>query len=549
MRWPDHLVVGLLCVPYAWLTYRFRWLCDDAYISFHYARNWVTGAGLRFNAGAEPPVEGYSNFLWTAWCALIERLGLDVTFWAPATSFACGLVLCWCVYRTLRGHGAPRAACALGASTLAWAAPFFVWSTGGLETVPFALLLFLTLDRLVLRERGPAPVAAAAAGLGVALIRTEGVFWVLLLGGLAGFAALRRAGGRKRALRPVVLFLVLVLLPYVAYSALRYAYYGEVFSNTAYAKSGLPAAALLRGLRYVGAYFVTLATPIALLPAAYLSVRRGPRTAALCIVAVALAGAAYGVLTGGDFMTMFRFLVPTLVVMNALLVGWAIQALWGASAIRRGSGLVLGAALAGAGVLPAFDVHLTPERLRRSLHFRSEFPFLSERSYWELTRCNALRWAEFGRLLRERTREGDWIVLGPMGAAAYHADRPVYDLFGIVTPDVARREVKVLVAPGHDKRVSNQHFLAREPAILGVEAGSRTASEVRSLTQVYATQPFADRYVIEWVLLDPGNAGVCEDDRRRDGQGVYLVYLLRIDGGRDPARAWREAQSAALALR
>ena len=36
---------------------------DDAFISFRYARNLVEGAGLVWNPG-EPPVEGYSNFLW-----------------------------------------------------------------------------------------------------------------------------------------------------------------------------------------------------------------------------------------------------------------------------------------------------------------------------------------------------------------------------------------------------------------------------------------------------------------------------------------------------
>ena len=39
------------------------WMLDDAFISFRYAENWVSGHGPVYNAGER--VEGYTNFLWT----------------------------------------------------------------------------------------------------------------------------------------------------------------------------------------------------------------------------------------------------------------------------------------------------------------------------------------------------------------------------------------------------------------------------------------------------------------------------------------------------
>ena len=53
---------------------RLSWTSDDAYISFRYAANLNHGLGLVYNAGER--VEGYSNFLWTLWCALGLRLGV-----------------------------------------------------------------------------------------------------------------------------------------------------------------------------------------------------------------------------------------------------------------------------------------------------------------------------------------------------------------------------------------------------------------------------------------------------------------------------------------
>src|SRR5262245_52045592 len=46
-------------------------LFDDAMISMRYARNLASGHGLVWNA-AQPPVEGYTNFLWTLWMALVH---------------------------------------------------------------------------------------------------------------------------------------------------------------------------------------------------------------------------------------------------------------------------------------------------------------------------------------------------------------------------------------------------------------------------------------------------------------------------------------------
>ena len=50
-----------------------RFLCDDAYITFRYARNVAAGNGLVFNPGEH--VEGFSNFLWMLQLAVIAALG------------------------------------------------------------------------------------------------------------------------------------------------------------------------------------------------------------------------------------------------------------------------------------------------------------------------------------------------------------------------------------------------------------------------------------------------------------------------------------------
>src|SRR5512144_1358529 len=63
---------------------RTYWLCDDAYISFRYVRNFVEGRGLVFNAGER--VEGYTNFLW-----VLELAGLW-NFFATRPEIGCTIL-------------------------------------------------------------------------------------------------------------------------------------------------------------------------------------------------------------------------------------------------------------------------------------------------------------------------------------------------------------------------------------------------------------------------------------------------------------------------
>ena len=188
-------------LPYSLLTYRFWHNVDDAFISFRYAKNWAMGYGLRFNLEPQQPEEGYSNFLWVAVCAFVEYLKLDITFWAPMLGFACGSLLLYLVFRTLRrdfGMGLGVAfSITLG---LGLFPPYALWSTGGLGTMAFALSTFATAYFLVLRPAGIAPYRGALAGVATALLRTEGIAWALLIA-LLGIVSRRMRG--ESVWRPV----------------------------------------------------------------------------------------------------------------------------------------------------------------------------------------------------------------------------------------------------------------------------------------------------------------------------------------------------------
>ena len=74
-------LVALGCGLAWWL----RFVQDDAFISFVYARNLVEGEGLLWFG---QKVEGYTNFAWVLWIALGLRLGVDPVPWSQISGIA-----------------------------------------------------------------------------------------------------------------------------------------------------------------------------------------------------------------------------------------------------------------------------------------------------------------------------------------------------------------------------------------------------------------------------------------------------------------------------
>ncbi len=77
----------ILVVAAALLAWIFRFVQDDAFITYRYARNMARGNGLVFNPGDH--VEGYTNFLWTVIHVIPEKAGWDT----PLFSQLLGIVL------------------------------------------------------------------------------------------------------------------------------------------------------------------------------------------------------------------------------------------------------------------------------------------------------------------------------------------------------------------------------------------------------------------------------------------------------------------------
>ena len=282
------------------------------------------GIRLRYNVGPQQPEEGYSNFLWVAVCAFVEYLELEITFWAPMLGFVCGSLLLYLVFGTLRRDFSIGLGVAFSITLgLGLFPPYALWSTGGLGTMAFALSTFATAYFLVLHPAGIAPYRGALAGVAMALLRTEGIAWALLIA-LLGILTRRMRG--EAVWRPVAVYVAIVGTAFSVYFAWRYSYYQLLFPNPVYAKVGFSLEVALRGFRYVATFALTFVTPLLLLPAAgYMAWREAPKPVALALGTLSLAFPAYAVMVGGDWMAMGRFLIPGLAfgedILNLVEIG------------------------------------------------------------------------------------------------------------------------------------------------------------------------------------------------------------------------------------
>lgn len=291
---------------------RSAWICDDAFICFRYARNWIEGLGLVFNAGER--VEGFSNPLWTAWIALGMKLGRDPERWTitwGVAAFAGTVATLIAVHREARrragrdGLGVP-----LGALAAVFHAELVAYATSGLETSAFTFLALAGLA-LVAFPGGTRRAFAAGLLLGLASVtRHDGLLF-------AAVGAAATAAGGRRAIRHALALAAGITLVFAPVSAARVAYYGAFFPNTYYAKSG-GLAWWSQGLSYLALYaqryWAVIAGLAVWIAAAARLPRDDPRRASLVrpglvFVAGGLVYAAYVTRVGGDFM-FARLLVP-----------------------------------------------------------------------------------------------------------------------------------------------------------------------------------------------------------------------------------------------
>ncbi len=221
------------------LTFRYRWICDDAFITFRYSRNLARGLGPVFNV--EEKVEGYTNFLWMLLMSIPEYFHLNVISVAIFLGIIFYAAILYYIYKFSTALNPPsRFGLTLPIAFLAYAFHKHGWiyATSGLETSLFMLLVLAGFYHLFQANKTSRYTLAIGLLVLSAMTRPDGLLY-LGMGGL--FAEIRHLKAKTSPvlyLRGAFLRNLPVLLLFLPYWIWRYNYYGWIFPNTYYAKSG-----------------------------------------------------------------------------------------------------------------------------------------------------------------------------------------------------------------------------------------------------------------------------------------------------------------------
>jgi hypothetical protein len=290
----------------------------------------------------------------------------------------------------------------------------------------------------------------------------------------------------------------------------------------------------LRGLKYVAFFYSLQLTPLFLpltLPLAT-RVSTWPRIAWLLLLCVAFP--AWSALVGGDYMSFFRFIIPSTPFMAIL----GALGLAGIPFVRqRTLAFALTITL---GLLPLFNRHVLPKKwlatfniytpkeqpkIIRQGKFRGIKP--SRKLFHEATAMNAM------------TEPGETLVTAAIGYNGYFTHVNVYDLCGLVDRRIARASVSAAkaqkVRPGHEKCRSSKAFLDRDPDILQFDVLIDPKNPAKLLRQRVAKwdDPKLKKYAPTMKRLEI------------DGSVLYGLALRRGDS-RQHAQSLRQAFEAEI---
>ena len=307
--------LALAFVAYALWGLRY-FLVDDTYISLKYALNLAQGNGLTWNPGER--VEGYTNFLFTVLLAGLGSIGVPWETAPRILTFAAYSGLIYWIWRMTK--------IPLAAAMIATALPVLAWVMGGLEAVPFALLVAAG-SGLVVRHLEGGELRGLRVGVIFALAtmtRPEGALFFGLSG---GFLFVRYAMAR-RWFAPQLVMMALgylaLLLPYLAW---KFWYYGDLLPNTFYAKRyGVDIGMLLpQSLHYVAQhlYHAPFFLGFAILSAGLCLWRRQRVVPVIYLSLLIGAYMVYLIFVGGDYMRHQRLLVP-IIPLEVLLISYIL---------------------------------------------------------------------------------------------------------------------------------------------------------------------------------------------------------------------------------
>lgn len=448
---------------------------EDAYISFRYCDNMLSGNGLVYNPGE--PVEGYTNFLWIMLIAL-PRLFMPFPLAAKLPGLGLGLALI-VILGMWRHSGQSRDLSGPVTALLVAASPGIqMWSVAGLETILFTfcvVLAYLTASR---NDRSGRFLTGGVFGLAT-LTRPDGLLLFVLF---IGSQWILHRESRRNIPDYLGGFAILV----IPHQIFRMFYYHAWIPNTFWVKSRRFAdggtAYFLRYAAMTGAFI--------LLPALAGLFSKKTRHVSGTLTIMACGYLAYVYHVGGDWMPYGRFLIPAvpLLALAAARAAFTVES----PVLKWTAGGCIALSFCIAFASAEYDL----------LRFRPT------RYYGILTweHRHTREWREVAGWLKRNVPPDTVLCTGLAGVIPYYSGLPVIDRGGLNDREIASIIYNAGSMEAEEKAIEKV-LLARRPDIIMIESRSfqmLTDQPAMPETPAWHTRALAQLYHVSVVKLPGG---------------------------------------------
>lgn len=329
-----YIALGFISIIFIYFCFSNKFIQDDAYISFRYIQNFISGNGLVFNIGEK--VEGYTNLLWVLILSIFAFLKFNVENVAQILSVAFGIVVLFVTYKISdiieikndmlitkkskydsKPQGSVKYLDFIPLVLLIFTASYIFWSVSGMESTMFiSFCLFGIYYYIKNRNTDIVNYKFSIFLVLATLTRPEGLYFFGLIIIHKVMIAFRQ--NKSSAINSIfsknnLITYALYIVPIIFYFLLRYLYYGYLLPNTYYAKTGLSSAYLNAGIEYFTKFLTSyLIYGIVLIAPLYLFKRRENFFEISLLYLLSVSFILYTILIGGDVLKQNRFFLPVL---------------------------------------------------------------------------------------------------------------------------------------------------------------------------------------------------------------------------------------------
>ncbi|MBK6506214.1 MAG: hypothetical protein IPG02_11215 [Ignavibacteria bacterium] len=486
----SYFFLAALSAAFIFIAVSNKFIQDDAFISFRYVKNFVDGHGLVFNIGEK--VEGYTNLLWVLILSGFLSLNIGIEEASQILSVLFGVVVLFATYKlseSIRINDSVEVKKErktdknisegyfdlIAPILLVFTSSFIFWSVSGMETTMFISFCLLGLYFYVSeKDKNSFNYKYPLFFLLATLTRPEGLyFFGLVIVHKFIYSLIKNKQTFLKdffSANSIKTYLVYIV-PVLAYFAVRYSYYGFLFPNTYYAKTGFSSAYLNAGIDYFTnflnsymVYGVMLVLPLFLLK------RKEFRFEVTLFYLIIFAFLAYVISVGGDVLKQNRFFLPILPLIYILFAKF-LTTMYLNVKMKSGQGIAFGTISAIVAVLCFYYYSSQKEKLVSDI--------ASENGLVEKMKVTGT-W--FGNKQKELGRPLN-LAATTIGAVSYFAGSQVnvIDLLGLTDKEIAHnpkiiKEISENEIGWKERNYNADYVMSRDPDYVYFSTGVKPSA-------------------------------------------------------------------------